>query len=173
MNYDLKPQLKVLGPKYGAKIGAIRAWLSSCDACEVVDTVNAGKTVKFDAQGTEVELSKEDLLISPISKEGFVSESDGTFTVVLVTELTPELLELGLVREFISKVQQTRKDNGFEVVDHIKIFVNASAETNAVLEKFKAELCEGTLADAVVVGDDSGADVEVNGESVKLRLEKV
>ncbi len=174
LNYDLKPQLKVLGPKYGAKIGAIRAWLSSCDACEVVDKVNAGETVKFDAQGTEVELSKEDLLISPISKEGFVSESDGTFTVVLVTELTPELLELGLVREFVSKVQQTRKDAGFEVVDHIKIYVNASNETNAVLEKFKAEVCGDTLADEMVVGESADLQVvEINGESVGLKLVKV
>ena len=71
---------------------------------------NAGETVKFDADGTEVELAKEDLLIAPISKEGFTSESDGTFTVVLSTEITPELAEIGLVREFVSKVQQTRKD---------------------------------------------------------------
>ena len=174
LNYDLKPQLKVLGPKYGAKIGAIRAWLSSCDACEVVDKVNAGETVKFDAQGTEVELSKEDLLISPISKEGFVSESDETFTVVLVTELTPALLELGLVREFVSKVQQTRKDAGFEVVDHIRIYVNASNETNAVLEKFKAEVCGDTLADEMIVGESADLQVvEINGESVGLKLVKV
>ena len=173
LNYDLKPQLKVLGPKYGAKIGAIRVWLASCDACDVVDKVNAGETVKFDAQGTVVELAKEDLLISPISKEGFVSESDGTFTVVLVTELTAELLELGLVREFVSKVQQTRKDLGFEVVDHIKIFVNANDDTNSVLEKYKADICDDTLADEMVVGEVDGIIVELNSENIIIKLEKV
>ena len=122
----------------------------------------------------EGELSKEDLLISPISKEGFVSESDGTFTVVLVTELTPELLELGLVREFVSKVQQTRKDNGYEVVDHIKIYVNAGSETNAVLTKFKKDICADTLADDMFVGEvKGGLNVELNGEEICLKLEKV
>ena len=174
LNYDLKPQLKILGPKYGAKIGAIRNWLSTCDAIEVVDAVNSGKTVKFDVQGTEVELSKEDLLISPLSKEGFVSESDGKFTVVLDTELTPQLIELGLVREFISKVQQTRKDNGYEVTDHIKIFVFASNEMNDVLKKYSKDICSGTLANEFeVVIIDNMQDVELNGENIKLKLEKV
>ena len=174
LNYDLKPQLKILGPKYGSKIGAIRNWLSSCDATEVVDAVNSGKTVKFDVDGTEVELSKEDLLISPLSKEGFVSESDGKFTVVLDTELTPELVELGLVREFISKVQQTRKDNGYEVTDHIEIYVSASDETNKVLEKYSKDICSGTLANhlKVVIIEDM-QDVELNGENIKLKLDKV
>ena len=174
LNYDLKPQLKILGPKYGSKIGAIRNWLSTCDASSVVDTVNAGKTVKFDVQGEEVELSKEDLLISPLSKEGFVSESDGRFTVVLDTELTPELVELGLVREFISKVQQTRKDSGFEVVDHINIYVNASNETNEILNKYSKDICSGTLADSLETKEVSGMqDIELNSESVKLKVEKV
>ena len=133
-----------------------------------------GSSVKFDAQGTEVELSKEDLLISPLSKEGFVSESDGKFTVVLDTELTVELVELGLVREFVSKVQQTRKDSGFEVVDHIKIYVYASNETNSVLTKYANDIKMDTLADVLEVCDVNGMqDVELNGETIKLKLEKV
>ena len=174
LNYELKPQLKVLGPKYGSKLGAIRNYLSSCDACGVVDAVNKGETVKFDADGTEVELSKEDLLISPISKEGFTSESDGKFTVVLSTELTEELVNLGNVRELISKVQQTRKDNGYEVVDHIKIYVSGSDKFKALVEEFKTTICEDTLADSLYVEEKAGAAViDINGEEVKLLLEKV
>ena len=174
LNYELKPQLKVLGPKYGPKIGAIRNWLASCDACEVVDTVNAGKTVKFDAQGTEVELSKEDLLISPISREGFTAEGDGKYTVVLSTELTPELVELGLIRELVSKVQQTRKDSGFEVTDHINIYVFAGGETNAVIEKYAKDVKADTLADSLALEAHSKATaIDLNGEEVKLFLEKV
>ena len=175
LNYELKPQLKVLGPKYGAKIGAIRNWLASCDACAVVDSVNKGETVKFDADGTEVELSKDDLLIAPISKEGFTAEGDGKYTVVLSTELNKELLELGLYREFVSKVQQTRKDNGYEVVDHIEIFVKASIETEAVLAKFAEEIARDTLADRLHFVNDTNelADVEINGEMIKLKLQKV
>ena len=172
MSYELKPQLKVLGPKYGAKLGAIRNYLGTCDASLVVDKVNAGGTVVFDADGTEIELCKDDLLISPISKEGFVSESDGKVTVVLDTELSEELLELGLVREFISRVQQTRKDIGLEVTDHINIFVNASETTNAVLKKYESEIIGGTLANSLSVGENDGETYELNGENVKLKLVK-
>ena len=174
LNYDLKPQLKILGPKYGSKIGAIRNYLANCDSCDVVDTVNSGKTIKFDADGTEVELAKEDLLISPISKPGFTSESDGKVTVVLSTEITPELAELGLVREFISKVQQSRKDSGFEVTDHIIIFVNASSQTNVVLEKYSEQICADTLADSLYVEvKEDAVQIDLNGEDVKLSLVKV
>ncbi len=172
LSYELKPQLKVLGPKYGAKLGAIRNYLGTCDASLVVDKVNAGGTVVFDADGTEIELCKDDLLISPISKEGFVSESDGKVTVVLDTELSEELLELGLVREFISRVQQTRKDIGLEVTDHINIFVNASETTNAVLKKYESEIIGGTLANSLTVGENDGETYELNGENVKLKLVK-
>ena len=174
LNYELKPQLKVLGPKYGAKLGAIRNYLMSCDATAVVDAVNRGETVKFDADGTEVELAKEDLLISPISKEGFTSEGDGRITVVLSTELTPELLSLGLYREFVSKVQQTRKDMGFEVTDHIEIFVKASAETEKVIVHFAEEIAGDTLADKIELANDVNglADVDLNGETIKLMLKK-
>ena len=174
LNYDIKPQLKVLGPKYGSKIGAIRNYLANCDSHEVVDTVNAGKAVTFDVDGVAVELTKDDLLISPISKEGFVSESDGENTVILVTELTTELQELGLVREFISKVQQTRKDTGFEVTDHILVYVNSSEEVNAVLEKYSKDICSGTLADKLhVEKHEKSTQVDLNGVNVELYLEKV
>ena len=174
LNYELKPQLKVLGPKYGSKLGAIRNYLNTCDATAVVDTVNKGETVKFDADGTEVELSKEDLLISPISKAGFTSESDGKFTVVLSTELTEELVNLGNVRELISKVQQTRKDNGYEVVDHIKIYVSGSDKFNALVNAFKKDICDDTLADELFVEAKSGAiEIDINGDAVKLYLERV
>ncbi len=174
LNYELKPQLKVLGPKYGSKIGAIRNFLASCDAIEVVDTVNAGKTVKFDADGVEVELSKEDLLISPISKEGFTSEGDGTYTVVLSTEITKELAEIGLVREFVSKVQQARKDAGFEVVDHIEICFVAEGETLETINKFANDICADTLAEKIENKDVSNmTEVDINGETVKIAVKKV
>ena len=173
LNYELKPQLKILGPKYGSKLGEIRKYLSTCDACEVVDTVNSGKTVKFDANGTEVELSKEDLLISPISKEGFSSEGDGKVTVVLSTELTPELVELGFVREFISKVQQARKDSDFEVTDHIIIFATSTNETNKLIEKYSKDICADTLADSLYIeSKEDSKKVDINGEIVEISLVK-
>ena len=173
LNYELKPQLKILGPKYGSKLGLIRNFLTSCDAVSVVETVNAGGVVKFDANGEIIELSKDDLLISPISREGFVSDSNGKLTVVLVTELTEQLIELGLVREFISKVQQTRKDTGFEVTDHILVYVDASKALTDVLLKYENEIKLGTLADEFKVKNvDSGLDIDLNGENLKLKLVK-
>ncbi len=147
--------------------------MATCDATTCVDTVNSGKTVSFEANGVSVELSKEDILILPISKEGFTSEGDGKITVVLNTELTEELKELGLVRELISKIQATRKDSGFEVTDHISIVANASTETNLVLEKYKNMIMSSTLADSFEVGNASnGTKLDLNGEEVEIVLKK-
>lgn len=171
LSYDLKPQLKVLGPKYGARIGKIREWLSNCDSVAVVEKVKKGEQVEFVVDGTNVELSESDLLISPVSKEGFTSEGDGNITVVLNTELTEELVELGLVRELISKVQQTRKDIGFEVTDHITIFVSSSKATNTIIEKYSEQICKDTLADSLYIQSaEDSIDVEINGENLKLKL---
>ncbi len=174
LSYSLKPQLKTLGPKYGKLVGVIREYLASCDANKVVETVNGGNIVSFNANGTVVELGKDDLLISTVSREGYVSETDENYTVVLNTELTPELIELGVVREFISKVQQTRKDNGFEVTDHINISVYANDLINKTLNKYASTICDATLADGLVVEQNPNQkQVELNEENIGLLLTKV
>lgn len=171
LNYELKPQLKVLGPKYGAKIGAIRNYLANCDAISVVDTVNKGESVSFEVDGETVSLSKDDLLIMPISKEGFTSESDGKFTVVLNTELTTELKELGLVREFISKVQSLRKEKGFEVTDHISISVSGDDEICGVLNKYSSDIKSGTLADNFEVKNvENSTEIELNDKIINVNI---
>ena len=174
LNYELKPQLKTLGPKYGKLLGAIREYLASANGVEIVEKVSAGETVKFEANGTIIELSKDDLLINPVSKPGFVAEGDGTYTAILDTNLTSELLELGFMREFVSRVQQTRKDNGYEVTDHIRIFACADEKLNKVLEKYAKDICADTLADKLVVAEKKGQkEVEINESKVELLLEKV
>lgn len=174
LSYSLKPQLKTLGPKYGKLLGNIREFLASCNSIEVVETVNSGKAISFDANGTEVTLSKDDLLISPISKEGYISEANENYTVVLDTTLTTELLELGLVREFVSKVQQTRKDNNFEVTDHIVISVEAKNQTKSILEKYSKTICDGTLCDKLVFeSNPKQTKVELNDEFVNLLITKI
>lgn len=174
LNYELKPQLKTLGPKYGKLLGAIREYLSNANGVEVVEKVNGGGVVSFEASGTTIELAKDDLLISPVSKPGYVAEGDGTYTVVLDTNLTPELLELGFVRELVSRVQQTRKDNGYEVTDHIKIYVYADEQTNAVMQKYVVEICADTLADKLEVTQKDGQNPEeINDKKVLVLLEKV
>ena len=174
LNQELKPQLKTLGPKYGKLLGNIREFLANANGVEVVAKVNAGETIKFDANGTTVELSKDDLLINPVSKPGFVAEGDGKYTVVLDTNLTEELLELGFVRELASRIQQTRKDSGFEVTDHIEIYVSGDQKTNDTLTKHAKDICADTLADKLFVKKDGkSAQVDINGNNVDLYIKKV
>lgn len=121
-SYSFKPQLKTVGPKYGKQLGAIKKALLEVNGNEAMDTLNEAGALTFTFDGTEVVLTKEDLLIDTAQTEGYVSEGDNTITVVLDTNLTPELLAEGFVRELISKIQTMRKEAGFEVTDHILVY---------------------------------------------------
>lgn len=170
--YELKPQLKTLGPKYGKLLNAIREFLATCDAKDVVNKVKNGGIYKATIGNEEVEFKESDLLISVTNKEGFASETDGEITVVLDTELTPELIEEGILREIVSKIQTMRKEAGFEVTDHIKVGYSADGLAKKVLDD-KAYLKDvlGESAD----GNLSGyvKEWDVNGNKVTLAVEKV
>ena len=127
VTYKIKPQMKTLGPKYGKLLNGIRAFLETCDGQAVVSAVKGGGTFKTEIGGAEVELGEEDLLVSTESAEGYVSASDKGITVALNTALTPELVEEGVVRELISKLQTMRKEAGFEVTDRIRVYRQNSA----------------------------------------------
>ena len=162
MTYELKPQLKTLGPKYGKQLGAIRQFLTTCDnASEIVDCVNGGGVYKFDADGTSVELSLEDLLITPINKSGYALENDNSMTVVIDTNLTEELISAGIARELTSKIQTMRKEAGFEVVDHIKVAFEGNGKCAQVLKEDKS-ICEGVLCDQLVEGTMDGYKKELD-----------
>ncbi len=171
ISYELKPQLKTLGPKYGALLGKIRALLAEKTA-DIVKTVKVGNIYKFVIDGKEIELSEEDLLISVKNKEGFSSESDGNMTVVLDTALTDELIFEGVEREIISKVQSMRKEAGFEVVDHIAVGYEASGLSEKALigDNFKkAVLCDNVSK--VLNGFEK--ELEINGDKVLLSVKKI
>ena len=121
-SYSFKPQLKTVGPKYGKQLGDIKKALSEVNGNEAMDTLNETGALTFSFNGTEVVLTRDDLLIDTAQTEGYVSEGDNTITVVLDTNLTPELLAKGFVRELISKIQTMRKEAGFEVTDHIVVY---------------------------------------------------
>ena len=157
VQYKLKPQLKTLGPKYGAKLGLIRKFLEECNASEVVKTVKQGISYKVELGGSEVEFTIDDLLISSESMQGFVSASDNGMTVVLDVNITEELLLEGVEREIISKIQTMRKEAGFEVVDRIKITYNATGDVEKVMSLRgdaikKAVLCEELINTSQVQG---------------------
>ncbi|MBR1675908.1 MAG: isoleucine--tRNA ligase [Clostridia bacterium] len=154
VNYILKPQLKTLGPKYGAKLGAIRKFLENCNAAEVVATVKAGKTYSVELEGTTVEFTLDDLLIASEPAEGFVSESSDGLTVVLDAHLTDELILDGAEREVVSHVQALRKKSGFEVTDRINIYYFAENFPAKNVFTDRAEsLKAAVLADRIVEGD--------------------
>ena len=170
ISYEIKPQLKTLGPKYGALLGQIRAFLSSANAAEIVSTVRSGETFKTVLGGKEVEFSEEDLLISTKSGEGYSSESDGVTTVALDTTLTEDLIKEGFAREIVSKVQTMRKEAGFEVTDHIILGMEGDGYFKGVIEEFS--VCSDVMADEVRYGTLEGytKDCDLNGKKVKLSV---
>ena len=122
ISYSFKPQLRTVGPKYGKLLNGIRQALNEIDGTKAMNELRANGVLVLDIDGNKVELTEEDLLIETAQTEGYVTETDGTTSVVLDTNLTPELLEEGFVREIISKVQTMRKEAGFEVMDKICIY---------------------------------------------------
>ena len=172
--YVFKPQLKTVGPKYGKQLGAIKAYLAGLDGNAAMDELEAQGALKFTAGDVEVELTKEDLLIEMTQMEGYVSQNDHGITVVMDTNLTPELLEEGFVREIISKIQTMRKEAGFEVMDKINIYVDKNDKVIEILQRNKEEITSEVLANEVIFGKINGYCKEwnINGENVELGVEK-
>ncbi len=174
-SYSFKPQLKTVGPKYGKQLGAIRQALQSVDGNEAMDTLNEKGALTFTFDGTEVVLTAEDLLIDMAQKEGFVTEKDNYVTVVLDTNLTPQLIEEGFVRELISKIQTMRKEAGFEVMDHIRVFQDENDKIADLLKTHSDQIKGEVMADYISVGQMGGYAKEwnINGEKVMLGVEKI
>ncbi len=175
--YNLKPQMRTLGKKYGKLLGRIGEHLKTLDGNEVVATFERGETLKFELDGTPVELEKDDVLTSLTQKPGFEAQSEGDYTVVLDTNLTPELIDEGFLREVISKVQTMRKDADFEVTDRIALSYQTSERLSAVIEKGKEDLMRAVLA--LSVENRPAADGEIvreqniNGEKATLGIKVV
>ncbi|WP_026890314.1 isoleucine--tRNA ligase [Lacrimispora aerotolerans] len=174
-SYSFKPQLKTVGPKYGKQLGSIKNALSEINGNEAMDTLNETGALTFTFDGTEVVLTKEDLLIDTAQTEGYVSEGDNTITVVLDTNLTPELLAEGFVRELISKIQTMRKEAGFEVMDHILVYSKDNETIEGILKDNEEEVKSEVLADSIQFGTAAGYVKEwnINGENVTLGVEKI
>ncbi len=173
-SYSFKPQLKTLGPKFGKQIGAIREILAGLNGNEAMDEVNSAGKLKITLEGAEAFLEKDDLLIEAAQTEGFVSDSDKGITVVLETNLTPELIEEGFVREIISKLQTMRKDAGFEVMDHILVYQDGNEVIRGIFERNMEEIKSEVLAEEITLGETKGFIKEwnINGENVTLGVVK-
>ena len=174
VSYSFKPQLKTVGPKYGKLLGGIRAYLQSVDGTAAKQELDSNGAISFTVDGNEVSLAAEDLLIETVQKDGFRAESSGGVTVVLDTNLTPELVEEGFVRELISKIQTMRKDAGFEVMDTIKVYVSGNDGIAAIFDKNGAEISHDVLATEIIkaAGGSYTKEWDINGEKVTLGVEK-
>ena len=173
-SYTFKPQLKTVGPKYGKQLGGIKEHLSSLDGNAAMDELKAKGALVFDVAGTEVSLSEEDLLIEMSQKEGYVSEADNYMTVVLDTNLTPELIEEGFVYEVISKIQTMRKDADFEVMDHIRVAINGNERIADIVRRNEEAIAQKVLADEILVDTplEISREWNVNGENVTIGVAK-
>ena len=174
-SYSFKPQLRTVGCKYGKYVNEIKEILAGLDGNQAMDTLNETDLLSFETQdGTKVELAKEDLLIDMAQVPGFVSEGDNFVTVVLDTNLTPELIEEGFVREIISKIQTMRKEAGFEVMNHINVFQDGNDKLAEILKKHTEEIKKEVLADNILIGTMSGYTKEwdINGEKGMFGVEK-
>ena len=173
--YSFKPQLKTLGRRFGKKINDVRQILAELDGQAAMAELNEKGTLTIQVDGQDEALEKDDLLIEAAQMEGYVSDSDHGITVVLDTNLTPELLEEGFVREIISKVQTMRKDADFEVMDHIRVSMQDNDKVQKVIQDNEAQIKSEVLADEVSYDGAKGSVKEwsINGEKVTLGVEKL
>ena len=174
ITYTFKPQLRTVGPKYGKQLNQIRTALAEINGAEAMKQLEDEGMLRFNFDGVDVELTRDDLLIDTGKSDDFVSEGDNKVTVVLKTVMTPELIEEGFVREIISKVQTMRKEAGFEVMDHITLCVDKNARIEKIVTDNAATIKTETLTDELVCGQTRGyvKTWELNGESVEMGVEK-
>ncbi len=175
ISYTFKPQLKVVGPKYGKLVGGIRGYLSSLDGAKAMEELKSQGSLKFEVQGTQVVLAEEDLLIETAQMEKYVSDSYGEVTVVLDVELTEDLIEEGFIREIVSKVQTMRKEAGFEVTDKIRVSAAGNERIEKLMQSHEEEICREVLAEKMGLGDTSGYEKSwnINSEKVTLGVERI
>ncbi len=176
VNYDLKPNFMTLKTRYGRFLGRMRGEMQKLDGAAVVAAFERGETVTLTMDNTEIVLSKEDVLVEAVKKEGYTSQVDGALTVVLDTNLTPDLIDEGYAREMISRVQAMRKDAGLDVTDRISVTVETTDKAKSALEHFSEMVRKAVLAVALTFAPASDAafvrENDLNGEKATIGIEK-
>ena len=175
ISYSFKPQMRTVGPKYGKLLNKIKTTLSELDGNKAMAELKSTGELKLDIDGQEIVLLEEDLLIDMAQMEGYVSESDHTITVVLDTNLTPELIEEGFVRELVSKIQTMRKEAGFEVMDKIRVYAKDNDKIVSIMKNHGDEIKSEVLAEDIVTGETKGYEKEwnINSEKVTMAVERI
>ena len=175
VHFEIKPNLPVLGRNYGKLIPRIKEEIAKFNQMDLAVKIQNGGTEYIQIDDTEIELSKENLLITMQGKEGFAFAGTGEMGVVLDTHITEELKEEGMLREVLSKVQNMRKDRGFEVLDRINLYVSDNEEVEKIVKKFEETIKHDTLANKVIYNEkrNTSEEVSLNGEKALIDVEKV
>jgi len=175
VSFEIKPNLPVLGREYGKLIPQIRAKIAEFNQMDLAVKVQAGGTEYIEIDDTQIELSSENLLVTMHGKEGFAFAGEGEIGVVLDTHITEELKEEGMLREVLSKVQNMRKDRGFEVLDRINLYVSGNSTVEEIVKKFEDTIKHDTLADSVIYNEErtTAEEVSINGEKTIFDVEVV
>ena len=175
VDYKFKPQLKTLGPKFGKNLGEIRNNLTELDGHKAMAELESTGFLKMTISTGEITLAKEDLLIETQQKDGFFTLTEGGVTVALDTTLTDELIEEGFVREITSKIQTMRKDSGFEVMDHITVYLSGNDKLAKLVEKNSDQISKDVLAQEIKYGEnaDNSKEWDINGEKITLGVTKL
>ena len=175
VNFEIKPNLPVLGEEYGRLIPKIREEIAKKNQMELASKVKNGKVEYIDIDGTQIGLDSENLLITMHGKEGFAFSGEGEMGIVLDTNITEELKEEGDLREVLSKVQNMRKEKGFEVLDNINIYVSENENVEKVIKKYEDIIKHDTLAISILYNEERNdyVDININGENVKIIVEKI
>ena len=172
VNFEIKPNLPVLGRAYGKMIPQIRKEIGARNQMELAQTIQNGGVVTINIDGTEIELNKENLLVTMQGLEGYAVAGEGSTGVVLDTHISEELREEGHVREMISKIQNMRKESGFQVADKIKLYVADNEMLMNVIKKFADVIKRDTLTEEIVFGAEREyTETTINGEKLNLDVE--
>ncbi len=175
VNFEIKPNLPVLGKEYGKLIPRIKEEIAKKNQMDLANNVKNGKTEYIEIDDTQIGLNSENLLVTMQGKEGFAFSGEGEIGVVLDTHITEELKEEGYVREILSKVQNMRKDKGFEVLDKINLYVSENKMLEEIIKKNEELIKHDTLTEKVIYDEnrESYTDTSINGENLKLDVEVV
>ncbi len=175
VDFEIKPNLPVLGKEYGKLIPKIREEIAKKNQMELATKVKNGKVEYIEIDGVQIGLDSNNLLITMHGKEGFAFSGEGEMGVVLDTHITPELKEEGYLREILSKVQNMRKESGFEVLDRINLYVSENENLEKVIKKYEEIIKKDTLANNIFYNEKGReyADININGENLKIGVEVI
>ena len=175
VEFEIKPNLPVLGKEYGRLIPQIKQKIAEFNQMELATKVEAGGIEYIEIGEVQIPLSKDNLLVTMQGKDGFAFSGTGEIGVVIETEITPELREEGYLREILSKVQNMRKDSGFEVMDNINLYVGGNETLEAVVKKYEDVIKHDTLARDILYNVDGKEYVltPINGENLNIFVEVV